>query len=464
MQSLALSPRAETRASLSPRMQQAVRLLQMSAFDFSRALRDAAEDNPLLEVEDGAADDPPFRAAPQASSPAPAVEQRTDWLDGMPGRQPRGDDGADRLAGLAWEPGLQEHLHAQLRLLALPERDQLLAHALIESLDDDGYLRVPPEEAVSGLRLDPAPQPDALAAALRRVQSLEPAGVGARSLAECLAPQLGSIACPQARGLAARIVERHLPVLAAHDLPRLTHQLKASPEAVRAACAAIRHLAARPGWAIGDAGARPIVPDVEVRRSGAGWAVALNEAAVPRVRLNDHYAGLVAQDRAGPLGGCLQDARWAVRNAALRCDTILGVARSIVARQPGFFSHGPLALKPLCLGDVAADVGTHASTVSRTNSNKFMRTPFGVFEFGYFFARPVVSSSGQACAPRAVRALVQDMLAAEPPDAPLTDAQIARELVRQGLPVARRTVTKYRLSLRIEGAERRRMLHRSMPA
>jgi RNA polymerase sigma-54 factor len=462
MPSLALTARPETRALLSPRMQQAVRLLQMSALDFARALRDTAEGNPLLEVDETLPEESPPPAASQAA--APVDEPRPGWLDGLPGRRPGGEDDADRLAGLAWEPGLQEHLHAQLRLLALPVRGQLLAHALVESLDDDGYLRVPADEAAGGLGLTPAPRADEVAAALQRVQSLEPAGVGARSLAECLALQLGAIACPHARALAARIVERYLPVLAAHDLPRLARQLKATPEAVRAACDAIRHLAARPGWAVGGGGAHAIVPDVEVRRSGTAWAVALNEAAMPRVRLNDHYAGLVEHDRAGPLGTCLQDARWTVRNVALRCDTILGVARSIVARQPGFFAHGPLALKPLCLNEVAADVGTHASTVSRANSNKFMRTPFGVFEFGYFFARPVVSHGGQTCAPRAVRALVEDMIAAEPARAPLTDTQIARELVRQGLPVARRTVTKYRQSLRIEPAERRRMLHQSRSA
>ncbi len=448
--------------TLSPRLQQAVRLLQMSSTEFAALLRDKAGANPFLELEldDGAEGEAPGAAADADANAVTDEHDRDLWHAAASSSAPRGDGEAlSALELMAAERSLAAHLHEQLSLLPLPPRDSALAHAIAESLDDDGYLRTPLEELLGALVLDPPATLAELTIALRRVQSLEPAGVGARSVAECLRLQLPQIEDERLRALAAAIVDEHLAALAARDIAGLARALGETAQRIDAACERIRHLDPRPGWRIGASAAAYIVPDVIVRKSGAVWQAQLNPAVLPRMRLNRTVAELFqrhrrAQDAA--LAEHLQDARWTLRNVEQRFSTILDVAQAIVRRQRHFLDFGPMAMKPLGLKEIADEVGVHESTVSRVTHGKYMATPQGVFELKHFFSRAMLSANGRACSGTAIRGLVKDIIEAESPAQPLSDVAITRALERQGLTVARRTVTKYRQMLKIEAVERRR--------
>jgi RNA polymerase sigma-54 factor len=466
-----LDMRAEHRQSqtLSPRLQHAVRLLQMSSLDFGAMVRDTLGKNPFLESEEGDADDSP---APASADAEPMEAAGTDddarsadndrdlWqADAGAGMRRADDSEISAMEMMAAESPLNEHLHGQLNVLPLSQRDLTLARIIVESLDDDGYLRTPLEELLSLAELDPPVQLQELQIALRRVQSLEPAGVAARDVGECLQLQLPGIVCPQLRSLARTIVTEHLPALAAHDVNGLARKLGETPAQVEAVCDRIRRLDPRPGWRLGSSQIAYVVPDVIVRRVRGQWAVQLNPAVVPRVRLNNVYAELFQRHRLpqhAEMAGHLQEARWTLRNVEQRFSTILDVAEAIVSRQRHFFEFGPMAMKPLGLREIAEKVGVHESTVSRVTNNKYMATPIGVFELKYFFSRSMVSANGSGCSGTAIRSLIKDIIDAEKPDSPLSDAEITRQLAQQGLGVARRTVTKYRQMLRIDPVDRRR--------
>lgn len=475
--------------TLSPRLQHAVRLLQMSSLDFAAMLRDTLGRNPFLEAEDGEGADGEGAALPLAATQdglADGAEATLsdDSLAADAASQPVAsdaavDDGGDRelwtsegsaprraeegelsaLDMMAVETSLTAHLHGQLNLLPLSERDLALARTLVESLDDDGYLRTPLEELVDVPGLDPAPEPQEMQIALKRVQSLDPAGVAARDVGECLLLQLPAIDCPDTRALAQVIVSEHLPALAARDTALLARQLGESPARVEAVCDRIRRLDPRPGWRFGSSQVAYVVPDVIVKKVRGQWTVQLNPAVVPRVRLNQVYARLFQRHRTpanAELGAHLQEARWTLRNVEQRFSTILDVAEAIVRRQHNFLDYGAMAMKPLGLKEIAEEVGVHESTVSRVTNNKYMATPVGVLELKYFFSRAMISANGSACSGTAIRGLVKDIIEAERPEAPLSDAEITRQLAQQGLVVARRTVTKYRQMLKIEAVDRRR--------
>ncbi|MBC7942249.1 MAG: RNA polymerase factor sigma-54 [Chitinophagaceae bacterium] len=493
--------------ALSPRLQHAVRLLQMSSQDFATLLRDTLGKNPFLEVgedepqegEDEAAveDDPAalhdgMTAGMNGESDSDAdgdadrdVERDTDGdhaaADEMTSMDADDDGGGDRdlwhadagtgqglrpedgelsaMEMMAAETSLTAHLHAQISLLSLPARDLALARMIVESLDDDGYLRADLPDLLSVAALRPPATLPELQIALRRVQSLEPAGVAARTVGECLLLQLPAIDCPDVRAMAHTIVTHHLPHLAARDVHGLAKQLQASPATVEQVCDRIRRLDPRPGWRLSTGRVAYVVPDVVVKRVRGQWNAQLNPAVVPKVRLNQVYERLFQRHRTADnaeLGAHLQEARWTVRNLEQRFSTILDVARVIVKRQRNFFEYGSMAMKPLGLREVADEVGIHESTVSRVTNNKYMATPLGVFELKYFFSRAMVSANGSACSGTAIRSLVKDIIASESSGEPLSDAEITRQLAQQGLVVARRTVTKYRQMLKIEAVDRRR--------
>jgi RNA polymerase sigma-54 factor len=331
---------------------------------------------------------------------------------------------------------------------------------VVESLDDDGYLRQPLTDLIGDSELDPPPDEQELEVAVKRVQSLEPAGVAARSVSECLLLQLPAIECPRMRELARSIVTDHLDSLAAKDVPRIAQRLDTTQADVEAVCHRIRHLDPRPGWRFDAAHVQYITPDVVVKRVRGHWTALLNPAVVPRVRINHVYAELFQRHRASQhteLAAHLQEARWTLRNVEQRFVTILSVANAIIRRQRRFFELGPMAMKPLGLKEIAEETCMHESTVSRVTNNKYMSTPLGVFELKYFFSRAMTSTSGSAYSGTAVRGLIKDMIEEEKPSAPLSDAQIAQLLAQQGLAVARRTVTKYRQALRIDPVDRRRV-------
>jgi RNA polymerase sigma-54 factor len=456
MTSMGLHASQTQQASLSPRLQRAVKLLQMSSIDFSQAVRDALDANPFLEPDDG----------PGTADPDTSGTLQDDAADGMGwgadpvsrSRMVDGDNGV--FDTLMAHTSLADHLIGQLNLLPLSERDWILTATIAGSLDDDGYLRTPLEEIRDAVPLLPAAEPEELAVALRRIQSFDPAGVGARSVVECLQLQLASIPAAQDRLLAAVILEHHLQALASRDVNGLAKRLGTTPAAVEAACGAIRRLDPRPGWRFGAPSVQYVTPDVVVKKIRGQWTARLNQAVIPRVRLNHSYADLFQRHRKpehAELGAHLQEARWTVRNVEQRFSTILSVAQAILKRQQHFLTYGTMAMKPLALREIADEVGVHESTVSRVTNNKFMATPCGVFELKYFFSRGLATTNGGECSPTAIRGLIQEMIAAESPAQPLSDVEIARQLGVQGLMVARRTVTKYRQLMKIGPAERRRM-------
>ena len=481
---------ADTRhaQTLSPRFQHAVRLLQLSSMDFAATVRDVLGQNPFLELEEGASDgedpgddgeaagrdDEPAEVDPTLASPhddstlyAPMdglSDERGDdrdmWqVDASSSQRPAGDGDLSALDMMAVETPLNAHLNAQLDLQPLATRERWLARTIVESLDDDGYLRTSLAELCELSELTPPIRMPEMQAALARVQALDPAGVAACSVAECLRLQLPSIECPQLRALAERVVNHHLALLAARDVPALARSLGEPVLRVQQVCDRIRRLDPRPGWRFSSTRIAYVVPDVVVKKVRGDWRVHLNPAVIPRVRLNQMYADLFKRHRSSShadMASQLQEARWTVKNVEQRFSTILDVAEAIVRRQRHFLEFGPMAMKPLGLKEIADELGVHESTVSRVTNNKFIATPSGVFELKHFFSRAMVTASGSTCSGTAIRGLLKDMIAAEAPQSPLSDAEITRQLAQQGLVVARRTVTKYRQLLRIDAVERRR--------
>jgi RNA polymerase sigma-54 factor len=481
MRSLSLNTERRQQQTLSPRLQQAVRLLQLSSLDFAQEVHDALGRNPFLEAEDVDGEDVAKSAgvdgggdvaaalegvatADAVSTPAADAAldhgERESWqADGYSSMRRSDDSDVSPMDLMAVETTLSAHLHSQLNVMPLSLRDLVLAKAVVESLDDDGYLRSELQELVEITDLEPPATLDELQIALRRVQALEPAGVGARSVGECLLLQLPAIEGERERELVRAIVTDHLNALAAKDVAGLARALSRPVAEIEAACERIRRLEPRPGWRFGGGHIHYVTPDVIARRIRGAWTAVLNPQIVPRVRLNHVYAEMFQRHRSAhntELAAHLQEARWTVRNVEQRFATILSVSQAILSRQKHFLEYGPLAMKPLGLREIADEVGLHESTVSRVTNNKYVATPLGVFELKYFFSRAMTTKSGSACSATAIRGLIKDMIDAESPSAPLSDAEIARQLAQQGLVVARRTVTKYRQMLKIEAVERRR--------
>jgi RNA polymerase sigma-54 factor len=498
--------------TLTPRLQQAVRLLQLSSLEFAQEVQQAIGSNPFLESEEAEGETPTNGEKTQAldaerdgvaaaaAEVAPAPEQITQleaadapW-EGEAWSQFNRSDAHNNprlFGGLDADVGeltpmhltLRDHLHRQIGVKPLSPRDAAVASAIIESLDEDGYLRIDLAEIPRLTGLDPAPDEEEMHIALRLVQSLEPAGVGARDLRECLLLQLqdeqgkmngmnghveprmtipksgNGISEEQIRHLARSVVDRYLSNVAAREFTCIARELGVPGRCVDLACECIRHLDPRPGWRFGAPDVRYVTPDVVVRKVHGVWAVALNPAVVPRVCLNHTYAALFRQhrdSRHADLAAQLQEARWMVRNVEQRFSTILQVAEAIVARQKQYFDHGELAMRPMGLKEIADEVGMHESTVSRVTNNKYMDTPNGIVELKFFFSRALPDAQGGSASATAIRGVIKDLIAAENPHAPLSDAQIARLLARQGLRLARRTVTKYRQMLQVPAVELRR--------
>ena len=471
--------------TLTPRLQQAVRLLQLSSLDFAQEVQQAMDTNPFLEEDPDApapaaapAEEMPLTAdnavswenTPEVqpevidgSASADAAWERDSWsptVGAGGGRQGSADGELDLVEMMAADVSLRDHLHSQVNVMPLSQRDHALTALIIESLDDDGYLRVSLDEVKQMAEMQPAPDADEMSVALKLVQSLDPSGVGARDVRECLLLQLDTIEDPHERELAHRIVTDHLDRLAMRDVPYLARALDRSAAQVEAVCLRIRHLDPRPGWRFGASNVQYVTPDVIVRKGKNNqWITMLNPDVVPKVRLNQMYAELFQQHRDSghaELAAHLREARWTVRNVEQRFSTILDVADAIVRRQCHFFEYGPLAMKPLGLREIAEELGLHESTVCRVTNNKYMATPSGVFELKYFFSRALPTPGGGAASATAIRGMIRDMIEAENPVDPLSDAQIARQLARQGYSVARRTVTKYRQMMKLPAVEKRR--------
>ena len=458
--------------TITPRMQQAVRLLLMSSQEFNLEIRAQIDQNPFLEMseDDAEGNDDADTEAAEAEGEVPA-DELSDWTDSG---QAAGSSRVSAVDLATNAPTLREHLLRQLCTLPLDGRDRAIATAVVHALDDDGYLRVSreelfhPEDGAAALAIgeDSEEVTDTdWEIAVRLVQSLDPRGVAARSLAECLLLQLDEHSDEEDVLVARRIVASELDRVAKLDWSGLEHAIGESSARITAAVARIKTLNPRPGNAFSGAAARAVVPDVTIRHVRGKWIARLNNGTLPHVRLNRMILGLYSAHRSEcrTLTEQLREARWALSNIEQRMATIEQVANAIAARQQGFFEHGAIALKPMFLRDIAEELGMHESTVSRVTNNKYMATPHGVFELKYFFSRALPSGDGGP-ATTAVRELIREMLDKEPQAAPLSDAEIARRLARRGLKVARRTVTKYRQQMRIPAVELRRAAQRLVSA
>jgi RNA polymerase sigma-54 factor len=458
--------------TLTPQLQQSIRLLQLSTVELNQEIDRLLMENPILEREEaeGETTGPyaPLRDAGSSSLEAPAssgdegAERREDWLTDAAAPAWRGDDDeeTDRSFSAAELPTLRDHLNQQLTLTGIGERDRALVALLIDALDDDGYLTQPLEEIAALFSPEAEVDVEELGIALRHLQNLEPPGVGARSLAESLVLQLRALGEHPAGALALEIAGKHLELLADRGYARLCTVTGAPEEALRAAQKLIQSLNPRPGAAFARVETRYMIPDVIVRKVKNVWRASLNPEAMPRLRINRLYADLAgsARNGANALASQLQEARWLIKNVQQRFDTILRVSQAIVDRQRHFFEHGEVAMRPMVLREIAETLGLHESTISRVTTQKFMATPRGTFELKYFFGSHVATDAGGAASSTAIRALIRQLVAAENPHAPLSDARIAQVLGEQGIVVARRTIAKYRESLQIPPVNQRKTL------
>jgi RNA polymerase sigma-54 factor len=467
--------------TMTPQLQQAIKLLQLPVLELQAQVMAALETNVMLEQEEddsidltsldqvtptGEVETESAEGGEASESDEPTaddviVEMEDPWAESS---TPSGDgsraDDDDRPLEFTDERGrdLHQHLVWQLEISPLDPRQVWIGEAIIDALNDDGYLTQTIAEIARDLSADlPVTEAD-VEQVLTLVQMLDPAGVGARTLSECLILQLAQLdADTPGRNLAIVIARDHLQAVADKDLATLRRALGAEEDSLQVALSLVRSCHPRPGSAF--AGAQPeyVVPDVFVRRTEQGWAVELNAGSVPRLRVNQGYAGLVSRspDYAS-LRAQLQEARWLIRSLEIRNETLLKVARSIVQRQAAFLERGDEAMQPMILRDVAEAVSMHESTISRVTTGKYMHTPRGIFEFRYFFSSHVSGTDGEDVSSVVIRARIRRLIADESPGKPLSDAQLATMLADEGVQVARRTVAKYREALGLAASSERR--------
>ena len=497
--------------TITPQLQQAIRLLQLSTIELQQEIQEALETNPLLEESE----DPENRSEANGEDTAPSTEaetasSETATSETADGADADSTDGADldmEQTSLAdagtdgeWDEGsyessgsnssasrndgerpdidarnsrpqtLRDHLLWQMQMTPLSETDRRIAESLIDAINEDGYLTSKPEEIQQILARGAAGIPaievelDEVEAVVHQLQNFDPIGVGARDLSECLALQLKALGAdtPFAKEALAIATAENLAALAARDYNLLRRNLKVSAETLHEAVQLIQRLNPRPGGTVQSTAANYIVPDIIVSKIKGVWRADLNHDVAPRLRINRLYEGMIHRGDSSAQNRYLQDqlqqARWFIKSLNSRNETLLKVARTIVDRQRAFFDHGPEAMKPLVLHDIAEAVTMHESTISRVTTNKYMLTPRGIFELKYFFSSHVATADGGACSATAIRSMIKKLVEAEPPTKPISDSKIAEILASQGIPVARRTVAKYRESISIPPSNQRKSI------
>ena len=507
-----LSLRVSQHLALTPQLQQSIRLLQLSTLELSQEVEQMLDENPFLEVAEEAAPREDFglgqvdtpvsqetrefesttdsiavsaedtgAAGQNDAEPSSEAKLEESWEgdgsvdtapddnewggDATPRKNNNDDSEVDATELARSQESLQDHLHHQALSLHLSPEGKAALHFLIESLNDDGYLEDSLSSLAAGLAGDDLEQLEAVehefAVALKLLQHMEPAGVGARNLAECLSLQLLDCKNNDETRAAIAICQQPMELLAKRDVKRLS-QLCGFPDAViKGAIGLIGRLDPKPGRRFVNVERNLIVPDVLVVKSGRGFKVSLNSDVMPRLRVHDIYANAIKQNKGqggAALQQRLQEARWFIKNIQQRFDTILRVSSAIVERQKNFFTHGELAMRPLVLREIADELGLHESTISRVTTAKYMSTPFGTFELKYFFGSALGTETGGNASSTAVRALIKQFVASESLKKPLSDNQISEMLKEQGIECARRTVAKYREALRIAPANLRKSL------
>ena len=499
-----LQVRLSQHLALTPQLQQSIRLLQLSTLELHQEVEQMLEQNCFLETEEDSPTSPfesPLdrpvadRVAERDEGESDAAEisgdefgtfAQEEWENGTegddfdgiretPGASAGSGAGDDGDGGEQDRNGpalsLQDHLRAQTVGMRLSDDERAAVHVLIESLDGDGYLADSLEDIALRLAdmleiVGDDERSEALAGTLRCalgwLQSLEPVGVGARTLGECLKLQLARNPPCVERQLAMQICGSHLELLAKRDMRRLMVLTNATEDQIRMAQSLIKACEPKPGRQFAAGESHIVVPDVIVRKTGRGLQVTLNPDVMPKLRINSMYAQAVRGHRGNPgqpgMTSRLQEARWFMKNILQRFDTILRVSKAIVERQKSFFSHGAIAMKPLVLREIADELGLHESTISRVTTAKYMATVHGTFELKYFFGSSLHTEAGGNASSTAVRALIQQLVGAEDAVKPLSDSQLSEMLGEQGIQVARRTVAKYREALRIAPAGQRKKI------
>ncbi len=481
---------------MTPQLQQAIRLLQLSSLELSSEIQDALESNPMLEVTE--TDEPDVNASPdntpikeKASAAEDITAADTDkamaqseipdelpvdtaWEDiyEPPSYQSLNSNGAsggsfnDREMDISSSDSenLHEHLTWQMSLTPFSDTDMQIAIAIIDAINEDGYFSTPISDIHESLVADlPELEHDEIEAVLRQIQNFDPTGVAARDLGDCLRIQLEQLETDSKwQQTALTLVTEHLDLLAGHDYNLLMRKMKLSEPELQEVVNLIRSLNPRPGSQISSQKAEYIVPDVYVRKVKGIWKVELNPDVAPKLNINSTYANLIRRaDNSKDnnyLKDNLQEARWLIKSLQSRNETLLKVATCIVERQRGFLEHGEEAMKALVLHDVAETVEMHESTISRVTTRKYLHTPRGIFELKYFFSSHVSTASGGECSSTAIRALIKKLVAAEEVKKPLSDNKITSILAQQGINVARRTVAKYREAMSIPPSNERKRL------
>ena len=445
--------------TMTPQLQQAIRLLQLPVLELNAQIQEALEENIMLEMED--LPDVP-RTSNESTVEIETLAIEESW------REPRAEQSQDSgwngegrpVQEFADESGqsLREHLLWQLEMEDFSTRQIIIGEAIVDSINDDGYLTIDLDEVAASVDEDTAITAEEIQETLDKVQRLDPVGVGARSLSECIILQLRQLdASTPGLQLAIDLAAQHLDLVASREYGELRRSLRTSEEDLLAAIALVRGCNPKPGLAVSAAAAQYVIPDVFVRKIDKRWQVEISPTGVPRLSVNQQYASLLrGNGDHSVLRSQLQEARWLIRSLEIRNETLMKVATSIVTRQTEFLDHGDESMRPMVLRDVAEEIGMHESTISRVTTNKFMHTPRGIFEFKYFFSSHLSSVDGEDQSSTSVRAKIRKFIAAENPAKPLSDSKIASLLAADGITVARRTVAKYREAMNITSSSERK--------
>ena len=459
--------------TMTPQLQHAIRLLQLSALELQTEVQDVLDSNMMLEVDE---EHEPINGADrqevdvQPTDIPKELDTDSAWEDSFDSQMTSfsgtpGEGSSMNFENCSSDAGtLQEHLRWQMLLTNFSDTDQMLAEAIIDAINDDGYLGQTLEKIHETVNQGAEEvELDEVQAVLHLVQNFDPTGIGARDLRECLLLQLRQYHPSTTwRTEALRLVERHLDLLASHDYQQLMRRLSLNREQLTDVIGFIQSLHPRPGGQVSPPPSNYIIPDVFVRKKKGEWDVELNGETAPRVRINSSYAELIKRSDNSADNNCmrshLQEARWFLKSLKNRTDTLLKVSRCIVDRQVMFLEYGDEAMKPLALHDIAEIVEMHESTISRVTTQKYMHTPRGIYELKYFFSSHVSTSTGGKASSTAIRALIKKLVAAENPQKPLSDRKLAEILSENGIQVARRTVAKYREAVSIPPSSERKRL------
>lgn len=477
--------------TMTPQLQQAIRLLQLSTLDLKQEIHEFLESNPLLELDDDEQIHYDIPASIESKSAAdttvdnnseePRVE--SEWTESIPEElsiDSNWDDTYQSSAAVsesnsyegdsdfesrnAPAESIQDHLIWQLNLTHMSDRDIEIAYAIIECVQPDGYLSISPDDICESLSIELEDlELDEVIAVQHRLQRFDPVGVCSIDLRDCLLVQLEAFQSHPLYKSTYNLIDHYLPLLGNRDFAQLSRKTKLKDEALKEVVDLIQQLNPRPGSVIDADDTDYVIPDVTVKKRHDVWQVELNNDALPPIKINETYSAMVSTAAATAedvtyIKTSLQEAKWFMKSLQSRNETLLKVASCIVSRQIDFFELGEEAMKPMVLHDVAEEVGMHESTISRVTTQKYMHTPKGIFELKYFFSSHVNTASGGECSSTAIRAMIKKLVSDEPAKKPLSDNKLAAILADQGIQVARRTVAKYREAMNIPPSNERKRL------